>query len=96
MELEVFDTIDGQGKPSYLTPVEVEGRVLRQDKFIVVGDGSKLKTELTIWVPGTETTLPSEKDRITYDSKTFIVAVIKEVKRGDATVVHRRVRCRRE
>ena len=94
--VEVFSSVDGQGKPTYATSVDVNMRVLRQTKVVIDTDGSKLRTDLTAWIPNAETTQPDERDRLTYSSVTFIVAAVKEVKDFDNTVIHRRVRCRRE
>ncbi len=96
IEAEVFASVDGQGTPSYDSPMDVEARVLRQDKFTATGDGSMLKTQLTLWIPASEATQPGEQDRITYEDEQFIVAIVKEVKDSTAAVTHRRLRCRRE
>ena len=93
--VEVYASIDGQGKPSYATSVDVNMRVLRQTKVVIDTDGSKLRTDLTAWIPNTETVQPDERDRITYLSVTFIVVAVKEVKDLNNVVVHRRIRCRR-
>ena len=94
-DLEVYNGVDHQGVPSYDTEVEVEGRVKREDKMIVDSDGSDIKTELTIWIPEREAVLPDQRDRVTYESKTYIVVQLKDVKGRDAQRIHRRVRCRR-
>ncbi len=94
-DVEVYNGVDQQGLPSYDTEVEVEGRVKREDKLVVDSDGSNIKAELTIWVPAREAVLPDQRDRVTYESKTYIVVQVKDVKGRDAQRIHRRVRCRR-
>lgn len=96
IQLEPFVSVDGQGLPAYSSPVDVDARAIRRTDFIQMTDGSRIQTELTVWVPGTAATLPSEKDRITFEGTTYIVAQIKDVKARDATLEHRRARCRRE
>jgi hypothetical protein len=96
ISVEQQSGVDGQGRPAYAAAVEIEARVLRQDKVVLMGDGTQQRTQLSVWVPADEDYLPVETDRITYSSEQFIVAEMKEVKDGKAQAVHRRLRCRQE
>jgi hypothetical protein len=96
LPVEVFSSVDGQGKPTYDTPVDIEARVLRQDKFVTLANGSQLRTQLTVWVPPDAIVIPGERDRLEWDDELFIVVLFKEVKNRDAAVTHYRLRCRRE
>jgi len=96
VEVEAFTAVDAQGEPSYNTFVDVEVRVLRQDKTVVQADGSLLRTELTIWFPPDAALLASRNDRVTWESEKFIAEIVKDVKTRAAKLAHRRVQCRRE
>lgn len=96
VEIEASASVDGQGKPTYLSPVDVLARVLRQDKAVIDRDGSQLRTVLALWIPADAALLPKENYRVTWEDEKFIVATIKDVKDRNAQLVHRRVRCRRE
>lgn len=96
VQVEEFSAVDGQGKPSYTSPVDVEARVIRQDKLVVLADGSQITTQLTVWFPGGTTPLLDNRDRVTFSGELFIVMQTKDVKDRDAQLAHRRVRCRRE
>lgn len=96
LPVEQFTTTDGQGKPSYAASVTIKARVLRQDKLAVAADGSRVRTNLTVWVPPNATVLPDERARVTWETSTFIVVMVKDVKGRDAQLLHRRIRCRRE
>lgn len=95
--VERFAGVDGQGLPTYDTSIDFDVRAVRQDKVVIAADGSKLRTELTLWVPfDADVAFPDERARVTFDSATFIVAEVKDVKDSNARIHHRRCRCRRE
>ncbi|KKL08631.1 hypothetical protein LCGC14_2573940 [marine sediment metagenome] len=96
VSVEAFLTVDGQGLPTYDSPVDVDARVLQQTKLVVAADGSRIKTALSLWVPSGAALMPDEQDRVTWSSKIYIVMDVKHVKDRDAQTIHRRVRCRRE
>ena len=95
--IEAHTGVDAQGAPEYSTSVDYDVRVVRQDKVIIAVDGSKLRTELTLWIPfNAEVAFPDERARVTLSGDTFIVAGVKDVKDSKAVIHHRRCRCRRE
>ena len=94
--IEAFTGVDEQGTPAYGTSVDYDARIVRTDKGVIGADGSKLRTQLTLWIPfDAEVAFPDERDRVTFDATEFIVAEVKDVKDRNAVVQHRRVRCRR-
>ena len=96
VSVEAFLTVDGQGLPTYDSPVDVDARVLQQTKLVVAVDGSRTKTSLSLWVPNGAALMPDEQDRVVWSSRNYIVVDVKHVKDRDAQTIHRRVRCRRE
>lgn len=96
ISVEVLDGVNGQGLPSYDSPVDIDARVLRQDKMSVAGTGSDVKTQLTVYVPNTESVIPNEQDRITFEGSTYIVVEHKEVRLFSGVVSHTRLQCRDE
>lgn len=88
LELERFDSMDGQGAPSYDTAIDIEANVVEYDasatgkgaSFVTVPDGSQVHTPLTLYMRGDATVVPSEQDRITLsDGRAFIVVEKKPV-----------------
>jgi len=76
--IEAFTGVDGQGAPAYATSVDYDVSVVRQDKVVIGADGSKLRTQLTLWIPfDASVAFPDERDRITFDGTQFIVAEVK-------------------
>jgi hypothetical protein len=108
LELEPFLTLDAQGMPSHGSPVEFEANVLEYDaavgmkgaEFIIVRDGSRVETPLTLYVQGDATDVPAEQDRVIRGSGSkFIVAEKKTVSGLLYTAAqpdHYRLRCRVE
>lgn len=94
--VEPFDTVDGQGAPSYAASQNIEARATRTNEMVVAPDGSDVRVTLTLWVPGDETPLPTERDRLTHDGETFIVLSTKEGTRLDGTLDHLKVQARDE
>ena len=94
VELKVEDA-----RLEFITQVEHYAADLKelqsQDKLVAAADGSQLRTELTIWFPPDAALLGNERDRITWETETFIVETVKDVKGRNAKLIHRRVRCRR-
>lgn len=79
LELEPFAGLDGQGLPSYSSPVEFDANVIERNmpspgrEFVVDTDGSRIDTPVTLYVEGDETNVPDEQDRVTIDSEPYIV-----------------------
>lgn len=87
---------DGQGAPAYGAASEIEARVKEEVEVSRDQDGQEVRTDLTLWIPAGETPVPVENARVTYDGATFISVERKAVKNVRGTLVHTRVRCRRE
>jgi len=96
LTLEVLTGVDGQGAPTYDTPVAIQARAVRENKVVDGPDGTRIMTDLMLYVPGTEAVLPNSQDRVGLGTETFIVVVTKDINDSSATCVARRVRCRRE
>lgn len=64
--LERYSSRDGYGKPSYVTPgVDFEANVEEYDKaYVVLPDGARLATPLTLYVPGDQDEIPDAEDRV--------------------------------
>jgi hypothetical protein len=84
--------LDDQGKPTYDTPVDIDVRIIRQDRVVMRPDGTTMQLELTVWVPADAAVLPNEHDRLTYNNETFFVLQVKDVKDRASQLVHRRLR----
>lgn len=96
MGAAVRSGLDGQGKPSYATAVDICGRVIRKDEEIVDATGSTIRTSLTVWLPCGTSPMPTYEDRLTYDGSNYIVAERSEPKDTRARTHHVRLRCRDE
>lgn len=109
VQLERYDGMDGQGMPSYDTPVDVDANVVEYDAatpgttgraFVTTPDGSRIDTPLTLYMRGDAAVVPNEQDRITLaDERTFIVAERKAVsglRRRRTEPDHFRLRLRKE
>ena len=87
MSFEPFIGIDGDGQESYDTPLSFEANRMEYDaatkeaeQFVVLPDGSRVRTPVTLYVQGDETNVPAQEDRVTLpDSRTMIVAERKTV-----------------
>lgn len=95
VSLEVAGPPDGQGQPSYGSPVSVMARVVLEDETAVDPDGTEVKTQLTLWVPEGET-WPEEGDRLTWQGESYIVVERKERSSLITGSDHVRVRAREE
>lgn len=84
-ELERLTGLDGQGMPSYASPVEFDANVVDYDMvgqkrgqaFVVMSDGSEVLVRKTLYVEGDESDIPDEGDRVGppgEDEDRFIVA----------------------
>ena len=105
---EAFSGLDGQGSPSYASPVELEAKVFPYDttmrgqgeRFVVMENGSRIETPLTLYIDGESESVPGEQDRITIDSDRSFIVVEKQVaSRLDYSRFepsHYRLRCRVE
>lgn len=93
--LEVAGALDGQGAPTYAAGVSVSARVVLSDERTVDADGTEVRTQLTLWIPAGET-WPQDGDRITWDSRTYIVVERKERSSLVTGTDHVRVRAREE
>ncbi len=86
IQVSAFLELDGQGMPSYATPVDVEANVVFQAPgtgvdFVITASGSKLYAPLMVYVEGDAPYLPLEQDMIevgSQDQRTWIVAERKE------------------
>ena len=92
VQVEQWLTVDGQGKPTYDTPVDIEARITRQDRVVLGAEGSYVQKELALWVPPDAAVLPNEHDRLTYGGEVFYVLQVKDIKDRNAQLVHRRLR----
>lgn len=94
VSIEPFDELDGQGAPSYDASQDIEALVKddqtgRDDQGLVVdADGSEVRITLVLWVPGDESPLPNEQDRITRGGSKFIVLATRDVQRFNGTTDH--------
>lgn len=91
---EGFD--DRQGIPVYGDPVEIDARVVREDRETLSTEGDYIRTQLSLWILPDEQAVPREGDRVTYADEAFIGAESKEVKAVNGELAHTRTRCRRE
>jgi hypothetical protein len=109
LEYEPFAGLDGQGSPSYDTPISFEANVLEYDptgsgssrghQFVNKADGSLIRTPLTLYVAGDAASVPAEQDRITVDATNYIVmerAKVSGLRYSRNSPNHYRLRCRRE
>jgi len=96
VEIEVYAGRDGQGMASYDSAVEIEARVVREDAVVMISGGTEVKTVLTLWVPGDQSPLPGDQDRITYESEAYVVVDRKEGKTLKGVIDHVRAQCREE
>lgn len=88
---------DGQGAPSYGTSTSFSAKVHDSEEVIQTGGGQEVRVRLTLWVPGSQSNVPGEDDRITRNGTTFIVLEEKRVRHlRTGAVVHTRLRCRDE
>jgi hypothetical protein len=98
---------DGQGKPSYGTPVSFEANTLLYDpansghgaQFTVNATGSVVRIPLMLYVQGDETNVPVEGGRVTRAGRKYIVVEAKPVSGLDYTPDepdHHEIRCRTE
>ena len=98
--LETLTGLDAQSKSSYNALVTIRGRVVREDKVVLMPDGSQVRTQYTAWIDGGESFLPRWHDRLTIttlgEQHTAIVEEHSERKRPNGTVDHVRVRAREE
>ena len=77
---ESFTGIDGAGKKSYATSVDLTGHVVEYDgskfnQFAVAPDGTAIRIPVVIFMAGDAGTVPAVEDRITLsDARVFFVA----------------------
>jgi hypothetical protein len=102
---EPFLDNDGQGLPSYGTPVSFEANVLEYSpsfegaQFVTDRGGSKHRLAITLWIVGDAANVPQEEDRINRPSleQTFIateVNVVQGLWYTTAEADHYEIRCR--
>lgn len=96
ISLEPNTGTDGEGAPTYGSSSTISARVVEENKFIDRGDGSGVDISLSVWIPADETPVPSERDRLTFDSRTFIVEDKKTPRRIRRTPDHFKLMCRDE
>ena len=69
-----YDSMDGQGKPTYGTAVTIKARVIEVESFVLSSDGTKIPTQLTLYVPPGQDAVPARKGTITLaDARVFNV-----------------------
>lgn len=97
LTLEQRTGVDGQGKPAYGSPMDVEGRAVRETDVARTGTGSEVRTIATVWLVGTTTPLPVHEDRITLaDGLTGIVVERVDGKTLGGVLDHIRLMLREE
>jgi hypothetical protein len=107
LQWEPFDGYDGEGKPSYGSPLDFEANVLEYDPsgfsgrtFVTNADGSVTHVPLCLYIQGDEENVPNQEDRVTLgDDRTFIVVdkkIVHGLRYTHAQPDHYRLRCRIE
>lgn len=96
VSVEPFSSRDGQGAPIYAASQDIEAAVRRDTEYIADGTGSGVKVTLTLHVPGDESPIPAEKDRLTYSGSRYIVEMVDEVRSPRNVVDHVKVKARDE
>lgn len=97
LEVEPFDTLDGQGVPSYSASQTVSARVVLSGERTVDSEGSEVRADLVAWVDSGESHLPDTRDRLTHDDgETYIVINRKERRRLTGGLDHVKVEAREE
>lgn len=97
ISLEQMLTVSKQGKPSYDSPIDLDARVVREDALVKLGNGSEVRTTVTLWLEGSQTPLPRNQDRITTaDGLVGIVVEVLQRKRLDGSLDHVRARLREQ
>lgn len=94
--VEPFDTTDEQGQPSYSSSSSISARPKRGVEFLQQADGTEIRIDLTLWVPGDATTIPNRRDRLTYGVEMFVVEARETVKDLNGIVDHYKLMCRDE
>lgn len=69
---------DGQGRPSFDSPVSLIAHVERQVDVIRLVSGEEIRTVATAWFDATQDALPSEDDRVTL-ADGFVGIVVQRV-----------------
>ena|SRR3989304_3904193 len=81
--VEVQDGIDAQGKPTYDSPIELHGRVVRGDEVIKTVQGSEVRSIATVWFGGDQDgPFPKGQDRVTLLDGLTGVVIEREEGRG--------------
>lgn len=107
LSLERALGVDTAGRTAYDSPVPFEANVLLYDTvsqstgaaFVTSRDGTEHKVSMTLTVPGDETVVPNQGDRITRGGQRFIAEdkkVVHGLEYTPAQPDHTRVRCRDE
>lgn len=103
--VEPFTGVDGQGAPSYGSSVNFEARVEERrmgdprgggTAYVIGPDGTEVHAPLTLYVPGDESNVPSEQDRLTVSGSTYIVmerTPIRGLRAARGEPDHFRLRC---
>lgn len=94
--LEQRTGLDGQGMPEYSEAVEVGLVIRRSDEEALDGSGTRIRTELSIWVPEDETPVPKRGDRFEFEGDLFIVETTKRLTGMKGQVLFHRLQARRE
>jgi len=97
VSLEVLTGVDGQGKPTYATAVNVQARTVREDMMVKLGNGSEVRTSATLWFEASTSPMPGEQDRLTLlDGLKGIVVEVMVGKALGGKIDHVRLKIREE
>lgn len=89
-ELERFAGLDGQGKPSYASPVDFDADVVEGDpaarrdgnQYLTDTSGSRILVRRTLYIEGDEPNIPDEQDRVGPPGGTKFIVAEKSSYRG--------------
>lgn len=96
--VELQDSTDGQGAPTYASPENIQAYVVEEDKVVVSADGTEHLSVRTVYVGADQTPAPQRNARLTMGGDTFIVLEIKRRKRLSRSggLDHTQAQCREE
>jgi hypothetical protein len=65
ISIQLFASLDGQGKPSYGSAATVYGRVIRKTEVVRLPSGEEVRLVAAAWIDGNAVRIPNVNDRIT-------------------------------
>lgn len=65
VSVEALVSFDAQGKGVYAAPVVLSARVSWKARAVLATDGTKLRADVTLWMPSTISYVAKAQDRIT-------------------------------